>query len=489
MRRALLVCIFCWLVLTAPALPEAYELPVSAPLPYSTIEVDLRGGRIEVAISTDDEQLLDAKDYLEGDDTEGFISLERSSTGSLQIGQVYGQDHLAPRVVLHLTIKPETVLIVKGSDLAVMIEDQRPLPDPQPDGSGQTVVSPCPAGCPPATLQLQPLDSDVRLIAVRGVKLAGTRTRYRIERSFGTVSGEVTRGDVTIAEHRGNLALKGHDADLIVDNFTGPIELQWEGGSFATHVGTGILRGLVSGLSSVELEGWVGNVQLTVREAPLRLSHSGAPDGLIQIVGERTDVETDGLTGPATFDLKYGSLKAKDSQARLSVQARRTAPIELEQCKGPTDLKLEENSEAKIHGVEQRLGARVTDSKLDFETVREVDLRAHGATISCREVSAAARLAMTDSEIDLDLSGVQGYPELKLGGSTRGRVSLRSPCIVRLDGEADAVRHQLTVDGCDMLESGDSTHPAWRTAGGMRPPQIITLSLEDGAEVTVKSKP
>ena len=122
--RYSLQCLILALAFPLAAHGDALPLPVSTALDCKSLDLDLRGGRVDVVIDPDaEEPSLEATDYVDSNAARGFVVLEPGANGALHVGQAYGEDALAPRVLIKLVLHPDQQLTIRGSDLAISIED------------------------------------------------------------------------------------------------------------------------------------------------------------------------------------------------------------------------------------------------------------------------------------------------------------------------------------------------------------------------------
>ncbi|MFN7964874.1 MAG: hypothetical protein U0V87_04190 [Acidobacteriota bacterium] len=486
MRRPLLILL---LLLLSPtrALADALPLPISTVLDFNSVEIELRGGRVDVVIDPNvEEPSLEATDYVDSTAARGFLVLEPGANGALHIGQAYGEDAVAPRVLLKLVLRPDQLLAIKGSDLAISIEDLRGL-DTDDTATDATKPRSASTGSTDA-LNLMPNDSDVHLAGVGSATLSGQRTRYRLERTHGQVRAQLKRGSLESTSHRGNIDVSGSDAEVRVTSLIGLLATHQDGGSVVVRDGSGTLELAIDAPNVCEISGFAGAVSLNVKHGAARLERSGTTELFVSLLGTQTDVEIEDLPGRLNLQLTDGGLKLRGVQGPVTVAAEGTATLELRELLDGLELRTQAGVESTVHGVQKRFTARVRDGKLKAEAIGDIDLVANNAQVSIQEITVATRLDVVDSDADLDLSGAQGFPTVKSMGRSRTRLVLRDPCLVRLDGEIEALRDQLQVDGCELIGGRDAA-PSMQRRVNAQPPQIITASVGDDAELSVRARP
>lgn len=465
---------------------DALPLPVSTALDCTSLDIDLRGGRVDVVIDPDaEEPSLEATDYVDSSAARGFVVLEAGANGALHVGQAYGEDAVAPRVLIKLVLRPDQRLTIRGSDLAISIEDLRGLGrDGDPTASKPVPVA---SGTPDA-LTLSPNDSDVHLTGTGAVTLAGQRTRYRLERTHDQVRAQLKRGSLESAFHRGNIDLTASDTDLRVTSFIGLLAARQDGGAVVVQESTGTLDLSIDAPNACEVSGFAGAISLNVKRGAARLERSGSAESITNVISTQVDLEIEDLAGRLSLQLTEGSLKLRRAQGSVTIAAQGNATLELSELLDILELRTQAGVDSTVHGVEKRFTARIRDGKLKAETLADIDLVTNNAQAWIQEVSAASRIDLTDSESDLDISSAQGFPTIKLLGDSRTKLVLRDPCMVRVDGDVDELRNQLQVDGCELIGERDSSSPGLRR-DPTRQPQIITVNLGSDAELAVRARP
>ncbi len=484
--RYSLQCLILALVFPVAAHADALPLPVSTALDCKSLDLDLRGGRVDVVIDPDaEEPSLEATDYVDSNAARGFVVLEPGANGTLHVGQAYGEDAVAPRVLIKLVLHPDQQLTIRGSDLAISIEDLRGLGrDDDASASKPITVA---SGSPDA-LTLSPNDSDVHLVGVGAVTLGGQRTRYRLERTHGQVRAQLKRGSIESAFHRGNIDLTASDTDLRVTSFSGLLATRQDGGAAVVQEGSGSLDIAIDAPNACEVSGFVGAISINVKHGAARIERSGSAESVINLIATQVDLEIEELTGRLNLQLADGSLKLRQAHGSVTVAAQGNATLELSELLDILELRTQDGVDSKVHGVQKRFTARIRDGKLKAETLADIDLVTNNAQVWVQEVSAASRIDLTDTESELDISSAQGFPTIKLLGGSRTRMVLRDPCMVRIDGDLDALRNQLQVDGCELIGDRDSSPLSFRR-NPTQQPQIITVNLGSEAELTVRARP
>jgi hypothetical protein len=489
---------FLILVAIAPlgpaVLAEAFQLPVSAVLEQNEIEVELRGGRVEVTIDPEIEPSIEALDFLEGEESHGFVILEPiEKSHGLRISQAYGDDTVAPRIVVRLNIRPLTRLLFRGSELQIQIVDLRVdrREESAPDASAATRPAPATSGgiADPTSDLLKFLcdDSDIQLDGVRYATLGGRHNRFSFQRSSGPIRGQFERGRLEVEGHRGSVELTTTGCELQLSELNGSLTTRMEGGSLAVSNSHATVDVIVRSGNAVEFDSVTGRLGISLFRTPASVRRCGDDPNLIDINSEESQLEIESSKASMSISVRNVELSGSDWQARAMVSVTGLSRFELGGAKQGIDLRVQDGSEARLRNVEGKLSARIQDSRLELSAIKDLDLFSESSTVEGTRIEGISRLDGKDSDLDLDLSYARSFPAFKLGGTTRARFALANPCVVRVAGEHDETESRIQASGCQVIGTREPLPSQLYSAG--RQPQLMTLQLESGTQVEVRALP
>ncbi len=451
---------------TVPLAAELVELPAEWPLGVdSKLSLELDGADLHVATRTGGLPVLQARAAADGESA-GLDLV--SSGGVLTVRRPIGGEGEAPRLRIDVTLAPGYTVSVTGAGLTVRAEDKLPA-----DSGGLAV-------------RLAVERSTARLKGVRLSRLEAIDSSLTLTGTEGGLALTVTGGSTQVLEHRGRLELTAIDAGVAVAGHQGGIVSDLEGGSFEIEGGEGTFSAKAAG-AELSFDDWRGPAEVRARDSEIDVRGAEHRDRW-QLAGEELQVILDRVWGTVEANLDGGSLEASQLSAAVGLTAAGTR-LDLVEVAGSVALELTDGAEAVVAGVAGNVEAEVDDSRLVVERVDRLKLTGRGADVTALAIERLESLALTDSQLALDLRDSRSQASLELRGVGYASVRLKEPCIVQLSAEA-ALDHQVEVVGCELRAFGEEVSRRQdRLKYGEAVPARLNVSVDSDAVLEVEGEP
>ena len=319
--------------------------------------------------------------------------------------------------------------------------------------------------------------SNVQVLAAQDLEIRAIDSYLNTISSRGSLTLHLQGGTAEIEEHEGMLAVNSRGSEIWLAETSGNLVLAIDGGSLVARRGAGRCEGAVVA-GSARLEEWRGAVDLAVDEATFEmLASTGAS---VKLEGERPQVLLEGLHGRVELNLTGGRVSGADLVGGWRITARDEAEITLDRLRGSVGLKLENGVTARVSEVSGPVQAEMVDSWLEMQNVQILQLSADRCEISATGIEYLNKVEVASSRLDLDLSTVLRNPRLKLSEGSEAKVTLKSPCGVRL--ESNEAFAPVDVTGCQLhTESQIRPRSNRRGIDGNRLVTLVAALSEDSS--------
>ncbi len=484
---------------------EPVELPLSADLTAKRIAVDLRGGRVEVSIDPYATPQLKVTDLNQSSNDEGYVHLEQSENG-LVVGQLLGGEKIAPPLLVRLVVPPDVAVSLSGDHLQISIEriaaprralagalpgssDSGDSPDPRdadadssPGAESRTPGGAASAGASPL-IRIDARNSVVRVVGA-GASLKGLETHFEVVRGSGVLFAALTGGDLQVHGFAGLLDLSGVRAEINLSGAAGAVKFKLDGGGLKLADGAGAVSGSAA-RASITADRWRGALDLRGEDAQVELHDVHTDGGTVVLAGPRTDFLVEQIGGDVSAELENSQLTLNQAAGSAVVRAGLDSEVSITGVSGDAEVTLTGESRAQVRGVERTLRADVEYSALDAENFGGLHLTAARSKVNGRRIAGRVDVMAADSDLELDLVGASSHPSFDLSGSTTARITLPSPCLVRVEGDLAATADRLTVAGCE-LQQASRVQPAPPRRDESAGPLVASAKLDDAAVLRVR---
>jgi hypothetical protein len=464
-------------VVAATASAETVSLPASIPL--EARELVLRVSHADLQIVQAQHQEPGLRASVAAGKGEAVLEL-RASGDRLEV------EHRGPETLrIDVTVAPHQRLRLEGDELSV---SARGAGDPAPSAP-QAPDPGAPAGGGAAVLELDVTSSRLALTGLEQVVAVARDSVLWVDDSSGSVSLRLARGSAEISHHRGDLELESEATRITVVDLDGTITFGLRGGSLELAEGSGSCEGQVVD-AQVRLSEWRGKLALDGERTGIDIGNSTA-DGEWRLAGTGLDLRIESSEGDLTTDLTGGRLQVSGLRGKLAVTGGEQAELTLRDVDGATSLVLQGGSQATVRGMPQSLEAKIVDSALEVEGVKQLTVEAARSQLFARGVERLGAIEMSDSELELDLAEIRHPPALTLRGESRARVLLPYPCLLRVNGIASAADGDVRVRNCELSIAGQprSSQRVRRLQYAHRRILILTATIEEGVRLEVEALP
>ncbi len=380
-----------------------------------------------------------------------------------------GRRNNAPRLRIDVALGPGRAVRVAGADLAVRFREALP------EGAGGNAFR----------LAIERSTAD--LSGARVSEIVAVESSVVLAGTAGALVLKPTGGTLQMQGHEGRLELAASGAEVAVIDHRGRLVAELEGGSLEVAGGEGIFEGTAAE-ARLTFDGWSGPVDLEAHDASVDAVGAEHRDRW-QIEGRESQVVLERVWGTVAATLEGGSLRARDLSASVQANASGGARLELSEVVGGVTVELTGGAEAVVAGVTGAVEAKLTDSRLEAERIDSLTLRGAGAEVVAGAVGQLAPIAMSDSELDLDLRETVRRTSLDLRGAGWARVILSAPCVVQLAGSSDPTGSPVDVVGCELRPAGHKIPPRQDRLKYGQLPAMLTVTAGDGATVRVDGEP
>ncbi len=397
----------------------------------------------------------------------GSLFVRRPALGVPPEGD--GGNHYGPRLRIDVALGPGRAVRVAGADLAVRFREALP------EGAGGNAFR----------LAIERSTAD--LSGARVSEIVAVESSVVLAGTAGALVLKPTGGTLQMQGHEGRLELAASGAEVAVIDHRGRLVAELEGGSLEVAGGEGIFEGTAAE-ARLTFDGWSGPVDLEAHDASVDAVGAEHRDRW-QIEGRESQVVLERVWGTVAATLEGGSLRARDLSASVQANASGGARLELSEVVGGVTVELTGGAEAVVAGVTGAVEAKLTDSRLEAERIDSLTLRGAGAEVVAGAVGQLAPIAMSDSELDLDLRETVRRTSLDLRGAGWARVILSAPCVVQLAGSSDPTGSPVDVVGCELRPAGHKIPPRQDRLKYGQLPAMLTVTAGDGATVRVDGEP
>ncbi len=378
-----------------------------------------------------------------------------SEGGSLIVRRV--EDEETTRLRLDLVLGPGRTVRLRGSDLVVRVDDPE-------------------AGTDRSAFHLALESSRAELAGARVGELELVDSSLLLSGTDGSLTLTLDRGSADLRRHRGSLELAATAADVTVVDHQGTITPRLDGGSLEVSGGAGTVAGTANRALLV-LDQWRGPVELDATDTAVDARGVEGDRSPWRLAGEDLQVLLEEVRGPIAVDLRGGSLLGS-GLVDLRASAAGGARVELAGVAGTVGLELSGGAEAYLADMTGNVEAAVSGARLEAERIGRLALSGARGEVAVRGVERLESLAMSDSQLELDLRAVLHDPSLELRGAGFARVWLPAPCIVQSAGGGDGADVGAGVTGCEVQPPGRRTTPRQGVARYGRRPTRLTVSAD-----------
>lgn len=468
-----------------PAAGEVVALPLEVPLDEAVgLKLELGNAVVSTVVTAASAPRLRVEAVSEDGPGEVDLALG-SEAGEVTLSRSPEAPNAAVALRLEVVLPAGLPLRLTGSGLTVRVtEPERPrrsdaLPPTRSGAEGEEE--------PHAwTIEIGVTGSRVDLQGVGDASVAAADSRVDADGTSGALGLALEGGSATVRDHLGALELLGAGAELVVLGLEGPLTSDLTGGSLILRDAEGGLT-LFAEDAFVLLERFRGPGRLEGTGGTLEVRDSGAPGTALELRGQALQVLVEELAADLAVDLTDGTLQGRALTGRsVKVQARGIATADLAGVAGALDLKLPSGTSARVADAGTKVGAEVVGGRLTVEGARLLDLLAtEGAEVTATGIERLQTRRLADAELDLDLSAIAHDPALRLEGATRARVTLPTPCAVKVVGgdllEGDRVR----ASGCELFpaEQAPRRTTLRHRYGGRE--VTLTAQVAEGSELVV----
>lgn len=440
------------------SLGDAVELPAVIPLTGESTVVDLHRGSIEIEIEYDAEPRAEITDLDRGDSTKG-LALVSEEEGSIKIAQAYGDESIAPALAVRIVIAPGQRLEIRGSDLEVsLLGLGAGRDDEESEGSEESEGAASEAGRgAAASIENWPLifdldDSDVTIDSAGNLMLRGEATHYKLVDCYGTIGSMLDGGEVVFRDFFGKVDLRGDRSEFSISDSRGDFVLQVKSGSVEITNSGGNAQVEARG-ASVRVDQWKGSLSITGDDYHAEIMSSGGEEATILLSGRDSNLSAESIAGTLRLVVQGGQGSAKSIEGRTIAHATEGAIILLEKMVNAVDLRLGEGASATVKEALASVTVRGEEALLDVQGAGRLDLRMAVSEVTAQGIKGRLKAVLRDSTLTADLArGTESRSQdLELKGDSEAKVTLASPCLVKVKQALEEVEHQLAVSGCDLV--------------------------------------
>ncbi len=391
-----------------------------------------------------------------------------SEGGSLAVRRPPGGEAEAPRLRIDVALGPGRAVRVAGADLSVRAEG-----------------GPASAGGNAFRLALE--RSTAVLSGARVSAVEAAASSLRLAGTEGALSLTLAGGSAQVQGHQGSLELRAAGAEVAVVGHQGHLAVDLEGGGLEIEGGEGVFEG-TAGEAQLSFDGWQGPVELRASDSVVDVFGTEHRDRW-QIEGRELQVVLERVRGRIGVNLIGGSLRGSDLAASVRASASGGTRLDLAEVVGGVKVSLADGAEARVAGVSGGLEAEVTDSRLEAERIDSLTLGGERAEVIAVSVAQLAPVAMTASQLDLDLRATRSGAALDLRGAGYARVWLAAPCVVRLAGAGEPAKAPVEVTGCELRAAGQQVSRRQESLELGGPASRLTVTASAEAIVEVEGDP
>ncbi len=485
MKRLVRPALICVATLAMTAWAGAQEtVPFEFELPVAGIDMSLFDCRIEVVNTTDAQPLIRAFDA-EGSVGQPATFEVVQTGGSVRISRIPPPNGAAvTTAIVEVVLDPGQPLSINGRGLSLTVRGEgKP---PQEASAGQlNADTPAKSGVAAHTFELT--DSEAALHRAPSTSLRATNSAVHTEEGFGTLTAELAWSNLTVRGHEGHMQISSEDSETVVERLTGDVEFTIVRGGLDLRDGSGSVRGDSQG-GRISFDHWEGSASVTGTDAAVGVFEGSLAQ--FTFTGVNSDLTLDGVNGDVKAELQGGDGSASSTRGKLDLTATDNARVTCDDLQGPLGLVLRDGSEAEVRQALGGFTAKIHSSVLLASGVSTLELVATESRVTADDVQHLTVFKVSRSDVELDLSRTQDQKfNLKVPDETYVRVSLYSPCRVRVRKSADGGKG-VNVTGCE-LQIG--TTGKWR--GGQlrsldgRPPFMLIADVGDNGQLRVQGGP
>ncbi len=336
-------------------------------------------------------------------------------------------------------------------------------------------------GPPRLPLELDLFGSVASLTNLNEVDLQAEESDVVATGGRGKLDAALISSTLAISETRAEIALQAQGSDITVVSSRGELRIELRGSSLvAEHQGR--IQGQVED-SFVRLSEGLGRVELRGSGSTVEMRQ--AKYGQVRLQGTDLVVHGDDLTASLDVSLVGGSLTLTGCTGAAKVVGQGGLEFQLEGWQGGVELGLSEDSSAHLQGIRGLIKAQLEDAFFELSDSNELDLSALRSQVSVSDLRRLRRLVATDSQLELDLTGLRHNPTLVLQGASEAKVELDYPCAVRLAGGDETFDGRLRASGCglDNAAHGRSRFDRFGLDGQRTVRMSVALSSESSLKI------
>lgn len=469
--------LFGWSLASA----EPVELPVTLVPDQPQIVLDLRNCRIDILFDDQADPEIEITNLDEPTQQGGFV-LAEVERESLLLSQPFGDEQIAPPLAIHLTLKPETGLTVRGQQLTIRSETaSRPSPDPLPP-SPTVAAGAAPAQPPPPVFVFKIDDSSLDLVG-RAPTISGTRNTINIQEAVGDILAELDGGSCFLKNSTGRLQINGKGTDFRLESVSGTVVFSLQSGRLWLQEGSGSCTGQAQ-QANVSVEGWRGSLNLDGTGSSVDITRCGMDKGEINLRGEKQLFQLQELAGTLLVDLKESQVDARRIQAGSRLFLRDQTQLVMRGGAHGTHFQLSGGSKAVFSEITDMLNGKAEESSLEFNDVQFLMATVDKGRCSARNSRMVTNITATDADLELNLTQGQSPPRLQLKGSTTARLTLAPPCLLQIEEGALDPQDASATGPCRVQsrQGGNITSIAPPAPGEKR----VLLFLGTGVRLSVE---
>lgn len=339
---------------------------------------------------------------------------------------------------------------------------------------------------PPSPVDIDVVDSTITVEGpvVLGVTAAGSQV------TATSVGGAVELGLIatvaTIAGGGGTLTSNiGADSTLEVEDRTGALELHGSDAAIVVNRCTGALAAELAG-GRIEIDGHRGLLTVTGDRTAVRAARSEFPRGSLDV--SDTTVSFEALRANLTVGLVASTVELHDLWGALQLTVDGSSTVEGDEIQGSVGADLRPGAGGRFSFRKGVLEAKLDDAELEVGGAQYLTIDAQRSTVVAKGFTGIKELRSFDSEIELDGTSARRVDNVSVRGRSTLRLTVGSPCRVKVLGIDATDASGLSVFGC---ETGYGKRPRWTgpwaDSLGHHPTSVV-LEIGHGAEVTVEGR-
>ena len=471
------------------------DLPVETPLETPRVELDLTDARVSITIDSGRPALFSAHTADPGIDRELFLVGAVTPGAVTRIWRNEGESNL-PTIVVEVNLALDQVLIVTGRRLVLDITHVDPDIEPDPAVEPNTPVNEAPVvALDPANpgiedgigpvISVDLADSDFRARNLQSLTLIAMRSIVDLEFIGEPLEINLDETEVHARGGRGSTILHAVASDITIEDATGDLLVDLEGGYLAATGGRLKVQGKVSN-TGVELVSLLGTIQLSGSDTSIRITDM--LDSPIQLAGTDLNIVLDNVGGPIRANLEGGRILADSIGNRLDLHLAAGAEADLRDLRGDLSMVMSDGVWAGVKHVAGHTRIHLDTSDLEITDLKSLELNARGGNITGAEIRNLTSVETIDSTLRITLPSKAGKHEIVLKGTSTASIRLPTPCrvIAKMPDITDG--NQLRVSGCLLDFDGTRKRGMHRGIDGQVPIQL-KATLDEFATLEVHGLP